>query len=287
VRTLSAITPREERAPPAVTNDEGAGAEQVPAGIDGKTAHIARIYDYWLGGKDNFAADRAAAEQVMKATPTIKPGVTNNRAFLGRAVRHMVAQGITQFVDIGTGIPTADNTHLVAQSLDPASRVVYIDNDPIVLIHARALLTGVSAPTSFVDADVRDTAAILAEADRLLDLSRPVGLLMIALLHCVPDADDPAGLVRTLMDALPAGSHLAITQPAIDQLPDKMAEAEETLTRTMGYKVTFRTRAGVAGLFGDLELLDPGVVAIQDWRPDAPADPAVVTGMWGGVARKN
>ncbi|MBW8482714.1 SAM-dependent methyltransferase [Actinomadura parmotrematis] len=267
-------------------DDQGARAEQAPAGIDTSTAHIARIYDYWLGGKDNFAADRLAAEQVMKATPTVRPGVTSNRAFLGRAVRHMVGQGVTQFVDIGTGIPTAGNTHLVAQALDPASRVVYVDNDPIVLAHARALLTGVSAPTSFVDADVRDTGAILAEAGLLLDLTRPVGLLMIALLHCVPDADDPAGLVTTLMDALPAGSHLAITQPAIDQLPGSMAEAEETLTRTMGYKVTFRTREGVARFFDGYELLDPGVVPIQDWRPDTPPDPSVITGMWGGVARK-
>jgi trans-aconitate methyltransferase len=268
-----------------VGNEQNPVEEIAPAGIDIRTPHIARIYDYWLGGKDNFAVDRAAAEQVMAATPTIKPGVTANRRFLGRAVRHMAAQGITQFIDIGTGIPTADNTHMVAQSVAPESRVVYVDNDPIVLTHARALLTGVSAPTSFIEADLRDTGMILDEAAELLDLGRPVGLLLIAVLHCVPDVDDPRGIVKTLLDALPPGSHLAVTQPAIDQLPDQMAEAEAALTRTMGYKVTFRTRAGVTAFFDGLDLLEPGVVEIQNWRPAGPVPPSP-TGMWGGVARR-
>ncbi len=163
--------------------------ENAPKGIDVTTPHIARIYDYWLGGKDNYAADREAAEQVMKATPTIRPGVTANRAFLSRAVRYMVGQDVTQFLDIGTGIPTADNTHLVAQAANPQSRVVYVDNDPTVH-HARALLSGVTAPTSFIDADLRDTDKILQEAANLLDFKRPVGLLLIAVLHCIPDAEN-------------------------------------------------------------------------------------------------
>ncbi|RKS71075.1 S-adenosyl methyltransferase [Actinomadura pelletieri DSM 43383] len=265
-------------------NDEG---EIVPHGIDVTTPHIARIYDYWLGGKDNFAADRAAAERVMAATPTIKPGVTANRAFLSRVVRFMTGEGVTQFLDIGTGIPTADNTHLVAQAVNPASRVVYVDNDPIVANHARALLAGVTAPTAFIDADLRDTDRILEEAAGLLDFDRPVGLLLIAILHCVPDDDDPRGIVRTLMDALAPGSFLAVTHPGIDQLPEQMSAAEKTLTKAMGYRVTFRTRDGVGEFFTGLDLLPPGVVPVQDWRPAPDAPPTAITGMWGAAARKS
>ncbi|TDD93965.1 SAM-dependent methyltransferase [Actinomadura rubrisoli] len=257
----------------------------VPRGIDVHTPHIARIYDYWLGGKDNFAVDRAAAERVMAATPTIKPGVAANRAFLQRVVRFMAGEGVTQFLDIGTGIPTADNTHLVAQQASPQSRVVYVDNDPIVLAHARALLSGVTAPTAFLDADLRDTDRILEGAADLLDFRRPVGLLLIAILHCVPDGDDPRLIVRTLMDALPPGSFLAITHPGIDQLPEQMAAAEKALTDAMGFRVTFRTHEGVSAFFTGLEVLDPGVVAVQEWRPDSPPA-STTTGMWGGAARK-
>ncbi|MBT2208055.1 MULTISPECIES: SAM-dependent methyltransferase [Actinomadura] len=256
-----------------------------PRGIDVHTPHIARIYDYWLGGKDNFAVDRAAAEQVIAATPTVKPGVTANRAFLSRAVRFMVGEGVTQFLDIGTGIPTADNTHLIAQAASPESRVVYVDNDPIVLTHARALLSGVTAPTSFIDADLRDTGRILEGAAELLDFTRPIGLLLIAILHCVPDEEEPGALVRTLMGALAPGSFLAVTHPGIDQLPDQMAAAEKALTDAMGYRVTFRTREGVGRFFTGLDLLEPGVVAVQEWRPESPPAP-IKTGMWGGVARK-
>ncbi|MFI0372663.1 SAM-dependent methyltransferase [Actinomadura sp. 1N219] len=263
--------------------DEG---EIAPKGIDVTTPHIARIYDYWLGGKDNYAADRAAAEQVMAATPTIKPGVTANRAFLSRAVRFMAGEHVTQFLDIGTGIPTADNTHIVAQAVNPASRVVYVDNDPIVLNHARALLSGVTAPTAFIDSDLRDTGRILDDAARLLDFDQPVSLLLIAILHCIPDADDPQGIINTLMDALAPGSYLAITHPGIDQLPEQMAAAEKALTKAMGFRVTFRTHEGVSRFFDGLDLLTPGVVPVQDWRPDPDAQPSATTGMWGAVARK-
>ncbi|WUH98194.1 SAM-dependent methyltransferase [Spirillospora sp. NBC_00431] len=264
--------------------DEG---EIAPKGIDVTTPHIARIYDYWLGGKDNYAADRAAAEQVMAATPTIKPGVTANRAFLSRAVRFMAGEGVVQFLDIGTGIPTADNTHLVAQAVNPASRVVYVDNDPIVLNHARALLSGVTAPTAFIDSDLRETSRILEEAAGLLDFDRPVGLLLIAILHCIPDDDDPCGIIGALLDALAPGSFLAITHPGIDQLPEQMAAAEKALTKAMGFRVTFRTREGVARFFDGLDLLAPGVVPVQDWCPDdSGTGPSATTGMWGAVARK-
>ncbi len=255
--------------------------------FDTSVPHIARIYDYWLGGKDNFTADREAAERAMAATPTIVPGVRANRRFLGRAVRYMAEAGIRQFLDIGTGIPTANNTHEVAQAVAPDARVVYVDNDPIVLSHARALLTSTTAPTAYIDADARDTAKILAEATELLDLSQPTAVMLIAVLHCVPDADGPYQLVADLMDAVPPGSFLAVTHPARDQV-DIATKAEESLTKSMGQKVTFRTREQVSRFFAGLALLDPGVVAIQDWRADSALDlNSAPTAMWGGVGRKS
>jgi trans-aconitate methyltransferase len=254
--------------------------------FDTSVPHIARIYDYWLGGKDNFAADREAAERAMAATPTIVPGVRGNRRFLGRVVRYLAEAGIRQFLDIGTGIPTANNTHDVAQSVAPQARVVYVDNDPIVLSHARALLTSTTAPTAYIDADARDTAKILARASELLDLGQPTAVMLIAVLHCIPDSDDPYQLVADLMDAVPPGSFLAITHPAPDQV-EIAARAEESLTKSMGQKVTFRRREEVSRFFTGLTLLDPGVVAIQEWRPDSVLDlNSAPTAMWGGVARK-
>ena len=254
--------------------------------LDTGTPHIARIYDYWLGGKDNFEADRKAAELALAATPTIVPGVRANRRFLGRAVRFMANNGIRQFLDIGTGIPAADNTHEVAQSVDAEARVVYVDNDPIVLNHARALLRSSSGATDYIDADARDTAKILAAATQTLDFSQPVGVMLIAILHCVTDEDDPRALVARLLSAVPAGSYLAITHPARDQHEDA-TRGEESLTRSMGTKVTFRTRAQVTALFDGLELIDPGVVPVQDWRPESDLDRnSLPTAMWGGVARK-
>jgi S-adenosyl methyltransferase len=211
--------------------------------FDTSVPHIARIYDYWLGGKDNFAADREAAERAMAATPTIVPGVRANRRFLGRTVQYMAEAGIRQFLDIGTGIPTAHNTHEVAQAVAPGRAGHLRDNDPIVLSHARALLTSTTAPTAYIDADARDTAKILAEAAELLD------------------ADEPYQLVADLMDAVPPGSFLAVTHPARDQV-DIATKAEESLTESIGQKVTFRTREQVSRFFTGLELADPGGVPI-------------------------
>ncbi len=259
-----------------------------PRDIDTTVPHIARIYNYWLGGKDNFAVDREAAERVMRATPAILPGVRANRAFLGRAVRHLATNaGIRQFLDIGTGIPSASNTHEVAQAAAPDSRVVYVDNDPIVLAHARALLTSVTGTTAYLDADVRDPATILAGAAGTLDFGQPVAVMLIAIMHCVPDEDDPYGIVRVLMDAVPSGSYLVLSQPAKDMVPEKSAEAEAALTQAMRQKVQFRTHAEVSRFFDGLELVEPGVVHLPEWRPDDPADPnGPVTAMWGGVGRK-
>jgi hypothetical protein len=259
-----------------------------PRDIDTTVPHIARIYNYWLGGKDNFAVDREAAERVMQATPAILPGVRANRAFLGRAVRHLAADaGIRQFLDIGTGIPSADNTHEVAQGAAPDSRVVYVDNDPIVLAHARALLTSVTGTTAYLDADVRDPGGILAGAAGTLDFGQPIAIMLIAIMHCVPDEDDPYGIVRTLVDAAPSGSYLVLSQPTKDMVPEQSAEAEATLTRAMQQKVQFRTHAEVSRFFDGLELIEPGVVHLPEWRPDEPVDPdGPVTAMWGGVGRK-
>jgi S-adenosyl methyltransferase len=260
-----------------------------PREIDTSVPHIARIYNYWLGGKDNFAVDREAGENAMRATPAIRPGVRANRAFLGRAVRHLAADaGIRQFLDIGTGIPSADNTHEVAQAAAPDSRVVYVDNDPIVLTHARALLTSVTGTTAYLDADVRDPAAILAGAAATLDFGQPVAVMLVAIMHCIPDEDDPYGIVRTLMDAVPRGSYLVLSHPARDQDPEHAARAEAALTQSMRQKVTYRTHDQVARFFDGLELLEPGVVALPEWRPDEPVDrDGPLTGMWGGVGRKS
>jgi hypothetical protein len=259
-----------------------------PRDVDTSVPHIARIYNYWLGGKDNFAVDREAAEKVMQATPTVRPGVRANRAFLGRTVRHLAGgPGIRQFLDIGTGIPSADNTHEVAQAAAPESRVVYVDNDPIVLAHARALLTSVTGATAYLDADVRDPATILSGAAATLDFSQPVAVMLIAIMHCVPEEDDPYAIVRTLMEATPSGSYLVVSHPARDQAPAQSAQAEAALTQAMRQKVTFRTHQQVSGFFDGLELLEPGVVALPQWRPDEPVDPdGPVTAMWGGVGRK-
>jgi len=254
--------------------------------LDTGTPHIARIYDYWLGGKDNFEADRKAAELALAVTPTIVPGVRANRRFLGRAVRYMASDGIRQFLDIGTGIPASDNTHEVAQAVDPQARVAYVDNDPIVLAHARALLRSSSGSTDYIDADARDTGKILTAAAETLDFSQPVGVMLIAILHCITDADDPHALVRDLLSAVPSGSYLAITHPARDQHEDA-TKAEESLTRSMGTKVTFRTRAAVTSLFDGLDLIDPGVVPVEEWRLESDLDRnSLPPAMWGAVARK-
>jgi hypothetical protein len=260
----------------------GAGAE-----FDTSVAHIARVYDYWLGGKDNFAADRAAGRQVIDLWPDTVHSVRANRAFLARAVRFLAGQaGIRQFLDIGTGIPTANNTHEVAQSIAPDSRVVYVDNDPIVLAHARALL--VSRPegaTAYIDADARDPARILAEAARVIDFSRPVAIMLIAILHMVEDREDPGGLVRTLMDAVPPGSYLALSHPAGDTIAAAPA-IQRRLSELMGQPVTLRDRAAAVKFFEGLEMVDPGMVKAAQWRPTGAAEAGAPGALWVGVARK-
>jgi hypothetical protein len=255
--------------------------------FDTSVAHAARIYDYWLGGKDNYAVDRAAGDAAMRAYPDLIHAVRSNRAFMTRTVRFLAEAGIRQFLDIGTGIPTAPNTHEIAQGVDPACRVVYVDNDPIVLAHARALLTGApEGATDYLDADLRDTGAILDRAAQTLDFTQPVAVVLMAILHLIPDADDPYGIVARLIGAGPAGSYLALSQIASDIDVREVAEARDQIGRYMPVKQTYRSHAEVMRFFGGLELAEPGLVRVTEWRPDSTEGAAMPTALWGGVARK-
>jgi S-adenosyl methyltransferase len=256
--------------------------------LDTSVAHIARVYDYWLGGKDNFAVDREAGDRVLEIHPETVLSVRANRGFLARSVRYLAAQqGIRQFLDVGTGLPSANNTHEVAQAVVPGARVLYVDNDPIVLAHARALLT--SSPegeTGYLDADIRDPDAILAGAGPLLDFTEPVGVMLIAVLHMVRDADAPQAIVDRFMAAVPPGSFLVISHLASDVQRDTMAEMGRRLNESMTQQVTMRTRTQVTSFFDGLTLAEPGVVLTHQWRPDSPDAAATPGVLWAGVARK-
>jgi len=262
--------------------------EHEPPAFDTSVAHIARVYDYWLGGKDNYAADRAAGDQVMQAYPNIVHSVQANRAFLARAVGYLAGEaGIRQFLDIGTGIPTSNNTHEVAQSVAPECRVVYVDNDPVVLCHARALLTSSPAgATDYIDADLRDTAAVLDAAARTLDFTKPVAVMLLGILHMIPSQDDPHAAVTTLMEAVPAGSFLSISHPAADIDAAAGAEASRRYNAQASETATFRSRAEVLGFFEGLDLVEPGLVPVPEWRPRSEIEAKTPSNLWGGVARK-
>jgi hypothetical protein len=259
-----------------------------PAEIDTSVAHPARVYDYWLGGKDNFAADREAGDRVLAATPGLRERVQANRAFLVRAVRYLAAEaGIRQFLDIGTGIPAANNTHEVAQQAAPDSRVVYVDNDPIVLSHARALLAGgPEGSIQYIDGDVRDVASIIAAAAKTLDFTQPTALMLLGVLHLIQDVEGPYEIVDTLMDALPSGSYLVLSHPASDIHPGQ-AEAQRRYNERVSTPQTLRTRAEVSRFFEGLDLVPPGLVYVHTWRP-GPGDivPPGGVSAYGGVARK-
>jgi hypothetical protein len=265
------------------------GGEDRPLPFDTSVAHQARMYDYLLGGKDNYAADRAAAEAWREIDPDIFFGARANRAFLNRAVRYLTAEaGIRQFLDIGTGIPTSGNTHQAAQAIAPESRVVYVDYDPVVLAHARALLTSSEeGATDYIDADLRDTGTILARAADLLDFTRPVAVTLIAVLHAIPDSDDPYAIVATLMDAIPSGSYLALSHSASDLL---RAEQRQSLTtvnnRMIQQDFTYRSRDQVARFFEGTDLVEPGLVRVEDWRPDPGPAGAGKSHLWGAMGRK-
>jgi hypothetical protein len=255
--------------------------------LDTSVAHPARVYDYWLGGKDNFAADREAAEQVIAANPYVLPGVRANRAFLGRAVRYLAGEaGIRQFLDIGTGLPTADNTHEVAQRAVPECRIVYVDNDPIVLSHARALLTSTpEGATAYVQADLHDTGELLRGAAGTLDFSRPVAIMLLMILQYVPDSDDPWRIVRTLLDAVPSGSYLVVSDTAADVDAKVVAESARRYNERLGsVRQTRRTKDAFARFLDGLDLVEPGVVAPGQWH--GPATPGQRIPAYAAVGRK-
>ena len=253
---------------------------------------MARIYDYFLGGNNHFAADRETADKILQANPAIRLAARENRAFLGRAVRYLAAEaGIRQFLDIGTGLPTAGNVHEVAQAVAPTSRVVYVDNDPLVLTHARALLN--SAPegrTAYIHADLREPRAILDDpaTREVLDLSQPTALIMFATLHLIQDEDKPAEIIATLLDALPPGSYFAASHITMEHASGAIAAGQSTM-RSAGITAQARNSDEFARLaFSGLDLVPPGVVVVSQWRPEGdtlqPAPEEV--NIYGGVARK-
>ncbi len=264
------------------------GAEERLAAFDSSVASPARMWDYWVGGKDNFAADREAAEKVMAVLPTMPALARLTRQFLAGAVHQLATAGIRQFLDIGTGLPTADNTHEVAQRAAPESRIVYVDNDPVVLTHAQALLTSSPAgKTDYLYADLRDTGKILAGAARTLDFSQPVAVLLIAVMHFIPDADDPYGVVKQLLDAVPPGSYLVLSHGASDIAPDVVAEMMQRYNALSSASLTLRDRQQVTRFFDGLELVPPGVVPIAEWaRETADAPPGGMAGYCGIAAKR-
>lgn len=269
------------------------------ADIDTSRPHPARMYDYYLGGWDNYEVDRVAAERVIEVHPQVRLSARANRAFLRRAVRELVAGGIRQIIDIGTGIPTSPNTHEVARETAPGTRVVYVDNDPIVATHAGARLTNADG-TGFVLGDVRDPKALLDHPTvrELIDFDRPVALLLVAVLHFIRDDEDPAALIATLAEALPAGSHLVLTHATGEPYEDYAAGRTDERARdgvVNVYKsatatLNLRSKAEVEPLFGPFALLEPGVVRVPLWRPDGPVPGAKElndTIFYGGVGRKS
>ena len=259
----------------------------VASRFDPETPHPARIYNYWLGGKDHFPADRRVAEEVIRHRPEVVAGARANRAFLARSVRYLAARcGIRQFLDIGTGLPAPASTHEVAQQAAPDCAVVYADNDPLVLVYARALLTcRPPGRCGYVDADLRDTATLLEKASRTLDFTRPAAVLLLAVLHFIPDGDDPAGIVTALTSALAPGSYLVISHLTGDLAPGPVAAGVGAYNDMVPTGVTPRTHAEVTALFGGLPLVPPGVVPVTEWRRmDGPAARA---DLYAGMASRD
>ena len=267
------------------------GQRELPE-IDTSVAHVARVYDYLLGGSANFRVDREAADRAYTAWPGGLAGVRADalahRALLGRVVRNLVRNaGIRQFLDIGTGIPKENNVHEVAQREAPEARVVYVDNDPIVLAHAHRLLRGSPVgATRYISGDLREPRTILSEAAVTLEFGQPVAIMLFGVLHFFSASDDPAAVVRELMSALPPGSYLAVSHLASDVAGDALTKTFAQLNSQMAESVVLRTRGEVAGLFGSLEIVEPGVVQLPQWHPDPGAPAPGPLPMWCGVGRK-
>jgi SAM-dependent methyltransferase len=264
----------------------------VPPEVDTTVAHPARRYDYWLGGKDNYPADRESGDAIAAVFPTIRTTAVENRRFMVRAVRFLTREaGMRQFLDVGTGIPSSPNVHEVAQSIAPESRVVYVDNDPIVLTHARALLTSTpQGAIAHVHADLRDPQAILTHPDlvEVLDLRQPTALLLVAILHFIKDADDPYGAVARLTKALAPGSYLVISHATADSMPPETAKAVDVADSARRVPFQFRTRTQVARFLDGMDLLAPGIVSVSEWRAEhepKPRPSVADTAVYGAIAR--
>ena len=273
---------------PETGGSDATAAQRIPPEINTNVPQSARVYDYWLGGKDHFPADRALGDASAEALPTIRTQVRAQRAFLGRAVRYLARDaGVRQFLDIGTGIPSAGNVHDVAQEIAPESRVLYVDNDPIVLAHARALMSGTpQGSVAFIQADLREPEAILGDpaVAGTLDLAEPVGLVLVGVMHHLRDDDDPRRIVATLVDALAPGSYLVLCDGTNTSQAGVQAQDDYDQSGAIPYRL--RSPEQVAGFFAGLELVDPGVVSCPRWRPDPADGPPAETDAFGGVGRK-
>lgn len=271
------------------------GSDKDPIEIDTSKPHAARVYDYLVGGTTNFPADREAAEYAFSAFPggvdVARANARASRSFLGRSTRCLTREaGVRQFLDIGTGIPTTHNTHEIAQATAPESRILYVDNDPIVLAHAHTLMRGtVEGKAVYLQLDLRDPDTVMTEASRTLDFERPIGLMLVSILHLIPDEDRPYEIVAGMLEALPSGSYLAIAHLASDIEPEAMRALSDRLEETeMEERPALRSRAEVARFFDGLEMVEPGLVTIDEWRPEGgrSQEPGLVHPFWAGVARK-
>ncbi len=256
------------------------------SGFDPAVPHPARIYNVWLGGKDGLAADRKAAAEVAACRPQVVAGARANRAFLARSVRYLAGERrIRQFLDIGPGLPAPGNTHDVAQAIAPESKIVYVDNDPLVLAHARALLTSSrEGVCEVVDADLRDPQTIVKEAARTLDFTQPVAVMLVAVLHFLTDEDDPAGVVASLADVLAPGSFAAVSHLTADFAPEQVGAGVAAYNDLVPAGITARTHREVTALLGRLALMAPGVVPVSEWRPDHAPVHGVIADMYAGLA---
>jgi O-methyltransferase involved in polyketide biosynthesis len=257
-------------------------------GIDTSVPHSARIWNYWLGGKDNYAVDRAAGDGYAKVFPGITDVARASRSFLTRSIRYLAEEaGIRQFLDVGTGLPTADNTHQVAQRIAPEARIVYVDNDPLVLAHARALLTSTpEGATAYIHADLRDPATITAEAAKTLDFTQPIALILSGILGHVTNTGEARSIVHNLMDALPSGSYLSLND-GTNVISKEFEQAQQGYNQSGALPYVLRAPEEIAGFFDGLELVEPGVVSCPRWRPEpAPSGPPAEVDAFCGVGRK-
>ncbi|MGH3932697.1 MAG: SAM-dependent methyltransferase [Pseudonocardiaceae bacterium] len=273
-----------------MTDSSAASSQEQPPGIDTSVAHTARVWNYWLGGKDNYPVDREVGEQVRATLPDIVHAARAQRFFLSRAVRYLTDQaGNRQFLDIGTGLPTANNTHEVAQAIAPECRIVYVDNDPLIMAHARALLTSTpQGVTDYIHADLRDPDTILSEAAQVLDFTRPIALMLLGIMEHILDNEEAYMIVHRLLDALPSGSHLVLCDPTTEVHPEVMLEAIRQWNESATPMIKARSRRELIRFFNGLELLEPGVVSCSLWRPE-PSQFGTPTEVFNfaGVGRKS